>query len=137
VLAKDLDIRFGAVVKEIDYISDNEVKILTSDGLVYTANKVIVTLPHAILKNNDVIFNPKLPEPLIKSINALGVAKMDKLIIWFEEAFWPKEVDWFNCVNECPGDWAQTLNIYKYLDKPILLMFNADPNSDKFMTMND
>ena len=62
---------------------------------------------------------------------------MDKLIIEFEKSFWDMSVDWFNFIAEKPGDWAQTLNIGKYLQKPILMMFNADPNTDSFMNLTD
>lgn len=59
----------------------------------------------AILKANDIAFTPVLPEDKVKSCNALGIAKMDKLIIEFQEAFWDNETDWFNYIAEKPGDW--------------------------------
>ena len=67
----------------------------------------------------------------------MGVAQMDKLILEFENVFWDEEVDWFNYIAERCGDWCQTLNIYKYFKRPILMMFNAEPNTHNFEDMAD
>ncbi len=60
----------------------------------------------AILKAKDIKFIPELPDDKVKSMNALGIAKMDKLILEFEQAFWDDETDWFNYISDTPGDWA-------------------------------
>lgn len=62
---------------------------------------------------------------------------MDKLILEFDHVFWDENVDWFNFIAERAGDWAQTLNIYKYFKRPILMMFNAEPNTYYFEDMSD
>jgi monoamine oxidase len=132
-------------VKTIDYSKDGLIEITVSntsnhnlDGSqskIYKAHKVIVTVPLAVL--GDIKFNPSLSDEKQKSLQALGIAKMDKLIIEFEEVFWDTETDWFNFIAETPGDWAQTLNLYKYFKKPMLMMFNADPNTERFESMTD
>ena len=43
---------------------------------------------------------------------------LDKLILEFDQVFWDKDYDWFNFVAENPGEWAQTLNYYKYSGLP-------------------
>ena len=54
-----------------------------------------------------ITFKPALPDDLRQSINVIGIGKMDKLIIEFEKSFWDMSVDWFNFINENPGDWAR------------------------------
>lgn len=63
-------------------------------------------MPLAILKNEEIQFNPPLSDDKKGALNRLGIAKMDKLILEFEEAFWDSDTDWFNYVDETPGDWA-------------------------------
>jgi hypothetical protein len=42
---------------------------------------------------------------------------MTKLWLQFPEAFWEQDLerDWINFVSDRPGEWVQTLNVYKYL----------------------
>ena len=77
------------------------------NGAQYKCQKIIVTIPLAILKSNMITFKPALPDDLRQSINVIGIGKMDKLIIEFEKSFWDMSVDWFNFINENPGDWAR------------------------------
>ncbi len=65
-----------------------------------------MTVPLAILKSETIVFKPALPDELKHSMNALGIAKMDKLIIEFKSSFWDMSVDWFNFISDKPGDWA-------------------------------
>lgn len=48
ILAEDLDIRFNKVVTKIDY-SGSKVQITTTENRVYSADKVIVAVPLAII----------------------------------------------------------------------------------------
>lgn len=104
-LTYGLDIVYNQVITQIDHSKDTVV-VTTKDGIIYEANKVIVTVPLAVLKAEDIKFFPSLSDEKMKSINALGISKMDKLIIEFEHAFWDHDIDWFNYVAETPGDWA-------------------------------
>ena len=137
ILAEGAEIEYNKVVREIDYTNSNKVVVRTADGQGHEASKVIVCVPLSILQAGDITFSPTLPQNKIRSIQSLGVAQMDKLILEFEEVFWDKEVDWFNHVSEVPGDWAQTLNIYKYFKRPILMMFNGEPNTYNFENLSD
>lgn len=52
---------------------------------------------------------------------------MDKLWLEFPTAFWTDDLDkdWINYINDDIGKFALTLNVYKYLNVPVLLMFNV------------
>ncbi|CDW84613.1 amine oxidase [Stylonychia lemnae] len=136
IVAEGLDIMFNQQVTEINYERD-QVVVKTKEGIEYFAQKVIVCVPLSILKAKDIQFKPVLPEEKQNSIQSMGVAQMDKLILEFDKVFWDEETDWFNYIAERNGDWCQTLNIYKYFQRPILMMFNAEPNTHNFEDMTD
>ena len=64
---------------------------------------------------------------------------MDKLWLEFPEAFWTDDLqnDWINYISDKPGQWVQTLNVYKYLQVPVLLMFNIGDTAKEFAGLSD
>jgi monoamine oxidase len=64
---------------------------------------------------------------------------MTKLWLQFPEAFWEQDLerDWINFVSDRPGEWVQTLNVYKYLQIPVLLLFNIGNAAKQFEAMPD
>ncbi|KAG1655688.1 Lysine-specific histone demethylase 1B [Nymphon striatum] len=90
-LADGLDIQFNSKVTKIDY-TQNEVTVSTSANQSYQANKVIVTLPLAILQKNCVDFIPELPEEKNSAINSLGAGIIEKVILKFDRCFWKEKV---------------------------------------------
>ncbi|NWS40863.1 KDM1B demethylase, partial [Probosciger aterrimus] len=78
-LAEGLDIRLNFPVQTIDY-SGEEVQVTTADGTVWTTQKVLVTVPLALLQKNAIQFNPPLSEKKIKAINSLGAGVIEKCI---------------------------------------------------------
>lgn len=64
---------------------------------------------------------------------------MDKLWLEFPEAFWTNDLDndWINYISDKPGQWVQTLNLYKYLNIPVLLMFNIGDAAKELSKVSD
>lgn len=86
-LAASLDIRFHAPVAEVRYTNTGAI-VTTSDGEQFSADHVIVTLPLAILQAGDVHFDPPLPANKQAAINTIGVGKVNKVILRFQQPFW-------------------------------------------------
>ena len=63
----------------------------------------------------------------------------DKLWLEFPEAFWTDDIenDWIFYISDKPGQWAQTLNIYKYLKVPVLHMFKIGEPAKYFGDQSD
>jgi lysine-specific histone demethylase 1 len=60
-----------------------------------------VTVPLAILKTNDIItFTPALPNEKLQSIKNLGLGRLDKLFLEFDEVFWDPEIDFFSNISD-------------------------------------
>lgn len=126
VLSKGLTIELNKVVTEINYES-NQVLVKTSDGSEYLADKVIVTVPLAVLQSNSIKFIPELSSEKSAAINRLGMGLMDKLWLEFPEAFWKndRDSDWICYASETPGLWVDSLNVHKYTGVPLIVMFNV------------
>ncbi|CAF4347598.1 unnamed protein product, partial [Rotaria magnacalcarata] len=59
-LARDLDnIRLEQVVKKIVY-NEKFVEVSTTDGQVYRAEFVLITVPLGVMKSKQIEFNPSL-----------------------------------------------------------------------------
>uniref|UniRef100_A0A2K6UD02 Lysine demethylase 1B n=1 Tax=Saimiri boliviensis boliviensis TaxID=39432 RepID=A0A2K6UD02_SAIBB len=90
-LAEGLDIRLKSPVQSIDYSGD-EVQVTTTDGTGYSAQKVLVTVPLALLQKGAIQFNPPLPEKKMKAINSLGAGIIEKIALQFPYRFWDSKV---------------------------------------------
>lgn len=88
-LADGLDVRLGTAVEHID-ASGSGVRIETSDG-VLEADAAVVTLPLGVLKAGDVRFTPPLPDGKLQAIRELGAGVVNKIVLEFDEAFWPAD----------------------------------------------
>ncbi|XP_011822966.1 PREDICTED: lysine-specific histone demethylase 1B isoform X2 [Mandrillus leucophaeus] len=90
-LAEGLDIRLKSPVQSVDYSGD-EVQVTTTDGTGHSAQKVLVTVPLALLQKGAIQFNPPLSEKKMKAINSLGAGIIEKIALQFPYRFWDSKV---------------------------------------------
>lgn len=88
----------NSVVTKIDY-SGPLVKIYTKDN-IFTAEKVISSLPLGVLKKNSVEFVPKLPDEQVKAFDDLGNGIYNKVFVSFEEPFWDVTAEWVDFITK-------------------------------------
>ncbi|XP_076850208.1 lysine-specific histone demethylase 2 [Brachyhypopomus gauderio] len=103
-LAQGLDIHLNRPVQSIDYSGDI-VKVTTSNGVQYTAHKVLVTVPLALLQKNTLLFSPPLPDRKVKAIHSLGAGVIEKIALQFPHRFWDRKIqgaDYFGHVPPSP-----------------------------------
>jgi monoamine oxidase len=86
-LARGLPIRLGTEVNRVRY-GGSGVRIETSAGTV-EADRAIVTVPLGVLKAGTVVFDPPLSEVKRAAIERLGFGLLDKVVLEFDEPFWP------------------------------------------------
>ena len=110
--------------------------VTTTDLTTYEGDRVIVAVPLGVLQANKIQFTPPLADSKIRAINRLGVGVMDKLWLEFPFQFWTADsnTDWIGFISDKPGQWVETLNVYKYLNIPVLLMFNIGMSAKSFST---
>lgn len=75
----------------INYAS-NPVEVMDVDGVVYPADKVVVTVPLGVLKANDIQFFPYMPEDKVEAINSIGFDKGMKIFLQFSERWWDEDM---------------------------------------------
>ncbi|XP_010621225.1 lysine-specific histone demethylase 1B isoform X3 [Fukomys damarensis] len=105
-LAEGLDIRLRSPVQGIDYTGD-EVRVTIADGTGYSAQKVLVTVPLAILQKGVIQFNPPLSEKKMKAINSLGAGIIEKIALQFPYRFWDSKVQGADFFGHVPPSASQ------------------------------
>jgi monoamine oxidase len=87
-VARDLDIRLHFTVAAIHW-ADDAVSVQATDGRELSARAAICTLPVGVLKSDTLAFTPELPERKRSALRNLGMGPVLKLLLRFEESFWP------------------------------------------------
>jgi monoamine oxidase len=74
----------------VDGQNKNKVIVICSDGSVYAAQHVIVTVSLGVLKERaDSMFEPALPEEKLNAIKGLSFGTVDKILLKFPYKWWP------------------------------------------------
>jgi monoamine oxidase len=98
-----LDLRTNKTVLQIRYDVDNpdgKAVVTCEDGEVFEADKVVVTAPLGVLKQNSIQFVPSLPESKKGAISRLGFGLLNKIVLVFDEPFWDVDRDMFGLLRE-------------------------------------
>ncbi len=81
------EIQLNTQIKKIDY-SGSQVVLTDQNGNTYAADKVIITVPLAILQSGDIEFIPSLSASKQSAISAIGMNTGMKIILKFSTTFW-------------------------------------------------
>jgi monoamine oxidase len=87
-----LNIRYETTVSRIRW-SALGIQIQTEANTTYTAQQVVITLPLALLQQDAVEFEPHLPDAKRRAIQGLGAGHITKLILKFDQPFWPRKLE--------------------------------------------
>uniref|UniRef100_A0A8C2K470 [histone-H3]-N(6),N(6)-dimethyl-L-lysine(4) FAD-dependent demethylase n=1 Tax=Cyprinus carpio TaxID=7962 RepID=A0A8C2K470_CYPCA len=91
-------------VQHVDY-SGEGVTVTSRCGSRWSAQKVLVTVPLALLQKNVIGFSPPLPDRKLKAIHSLGVGVIEKVALQFPTRFWDSKIqgaDYFGHIPPCP-----------------------------------
>ena len=106
---KGCDILANKLVKQIDW-EKNTVTVYTNDGQKYFGNKVIVTVPLAVLKRSgdkrSINFTPPLDE-YIQAANEIGMGAVIKVVLQFHRHFWKEDIGFIFSEEIFPTWWTQ------------------------------
>jgi len=119
-LAAGLDVRLGAVVKQISY--EDRVRVDTSAG-AFSADVAVITLPLGVLKRDVVQFSPPLPATKQAAIDRLGVGLLNKIVLRFDYLWWDADVEFLGYVSDTPGEYPFFFNLHPLTGQPLLLCF--------------
>ncbi len=79
---------YNTPVKSINYSKD-KVAVSSYSNNTFEADKVILTVPLTVLKDNDIDFNPALPPEKLEALNKVDMPDGIKVFIEFKERFYP------------------------------------------------
>ncbi|OJT14243.1 Polyamine oxidase [Trametes pubescens] len=80
-------LRTNSTVKTIKH-SDSGVSVVLVSGEVLHADYVLCTFSLGVLQNDDVVFEPALPDWKEEAIQSMTMATYTKIFLQFEEKFW-------------------------------------------------
>ena len=126
-LAQGLDVRLGHTVRAIEYGGPigKPVAVVTGHGR-FEGDAVVCTVPLGVLKAGTIEFTPRLPVAKQDAIARLGMGNLAKVILHFEQAFWPRDQYAFG--YQCrPVECSPTLiiNLWKTQQTPALVLMTG------------
>lgn len=84
-------ISYNVPITSIDY-STNNIVVTDSSNKQHVANKVIITVPIAILKLNEITFKPSLPLQKTTAFSKIGMGPGMKVFLKFNKKFYAAEL---------------------------------------------
>ncbi|MEM7360498.1 MAG: NAD(P)/FAD-dependent oxidoreductase [Pseudomonadota bacterium] len=135
-LANNLDIRFNKVVNKIRY-GGSTVRVFTTNGQRYTADRVVVTVPIGVLKAGDIEFIPDLPQNKRRAINRFGSGTLNKTWMFFPHAFWNTSEEIIGYVNPQSGRYSEYYYFDEVGDGRVLVSFNGGSFGDSMEAKSD
>ena len=97
------------VVKEINW-QRGEVQVSTREAIVYPAELCLVTVPLGVLRSAagplSLNFSPPITDYLA-ALDDIGFGTVIKVILSFEERFWPEDAAFFFSDEQIPTWWGQ------------------------------
>ncbi len=118
-LANGMELVLDTSVESID-ATGAEIKVQTQKD-VYWADRVVVTVPHGVLRQNKVIFAPALPDWKQQAIQAIGSGQADKIVLQFDKPFWDAGQQFIGFRRAGWGQTEMFLNLKRTTDKSILV----------------
>ncbi|GAA0154560.1 hypothetical protein Leryth_001711 [Lithospermum erythrorhizon] len=134
-LAKGLDIRLSHRVTKV-VRRNHGVKVTVEDGRTFVADAAVIAVPLGVLKSNSIKFEPRLPEWKESAINELGVGIENKIVLHFEDVFWPN-VEFLGVVSETTYGCSYFLNLHKATGHSVLVYMPAGQLARDIEKMSD
>jgi monoamine oxidase len=115
VLAQDIEIIYNTFVTKIDYSNTDKIYVYTknythvpsdracnachnnsnavnlSQDKIFEVDIIVIALPLEMLKNENIIFFPKLSNDKIVALQSLQMGTMNKIFLKFPETFWQED----------------------------------------------
>ncbi|OBF53309.1 monoamine oxidase [Mycobacterium sp. 852002-50816_SCH5313054-b] len=102
---------------------DSSVIVRTKDRS-FEGPAAIVTVPLGVLKSGAIAFDPPLPDPHLRAVNALGFGVLSKSFFRFSRRSWDVENAFYQYIGAEPDVWTQWFSLPSAAG-PIMLAFNA------------
>ncbi|WP_300591263.1 NAD(P)/FAD-dependent oxidoreductase [Microbacterium sp.] len=126
-LAEGLDIRLEHVVTSVEWSADG-VEVSTSNGL-FGGDSAVVTVPVGVLRSEDFVIRPPLPEPVAGALSRLTMNAFEKVFLRFPTRFWDEGVYAIRQQGPESRAWHSWYDLTALHGTPTLLTFAAGPTA--------
>lgn len=134
-LAEGVDVRLEHVVSRVSW-SDDGVTAVTSRG-AFAAAAIVVTVPIGVLRSDDFVIEPPLPEPAAGALSRLEMNAFEKVFLRFPEKFWDEGVYGVRQQGPEGRRWHSWYDLTALHGEPTLLTFAAGPTARETRTWTD
>jgi polyamine oxidase len=110
--------------------------VTVDNGKTFIADAAIAAVPLGVLKAKRISFEPKLPDCKEAAIAELGVGLDYKIILHFENVFWPN-VEFFGLVADTSYGCSYFLNLHKAAHHPVLVYMPSGRLAKDIEKMSD
>lgn len=124
-LADGLDVRLEHVVSRVEWGSSGVT--VAGDRGILTADTAIVTVPVGVLKSDEFVIEPALPEPVANALGRLEMNAFEKVFLRFPKKFWDDGVYAFRQQGPESRWWHSWYDLTALHGEPTLLTFAAGP----------
>jgi monoamine oxidase len=102
-LAEGLDVRTSMPVESVEWSGGGVTEIAAGER--FDADRAVVTLPLAILKEGDVRFAPELPDDKRAAIDGLEFGAAAKIVLRFARPVWPDGMTFMITTTDAQNWW--------------------------------
>lgn len=97
-------IRLNSPATEIQWGEGNP-RVRLKSGEILEADHVIITASVAVLRENEPVFSPALPDEKAHALASIGMDAGMKILLRFRERFWPEEMYFLHTDGFLPQFW--------------------------------
>eukprot|EP00908_Phaeocystis_cordata_P007472 Transcript_18117.p1 GENE.Transcript_18117~~Transcript_18117.p1 ORF type:complete len:555 (-),score=281.58 Transcript_18117:316-1980(-) len=130
--AGGLTIEYDTIVTSVEARPGGGMRAVTRGGQVFHANALVMTVPLGVLKRPErdggIRFTPPLPPAKLEAFDRLGFGVLNKVALFFEEAFWPHTTDFFGRTAASKserGSFFLFFNVHACTGRPVILALLA------------
>lgn len=135
-LATGLDVRTESAVETVRW-SFAEVSLDLADGTVISVDRVVVTVPLAVLASGRLQFEPPLPTSTQTALTTIGTGLLDKVWFRFAEPFWETDALVWSRVTP-PGEaFRSWFNLLPLTGEPVLLALHGGRTARMWASRSD
>jgi monoamine oxidase len=124
-LAAGLDVRVGRAVRRIAWDAHG-VAVETDEGEL-RAERCICAVPLALLKAGRPELRPGLPEARLQALARLGVGVVEKVLLRFDERWWPHAESGYLRWHDDPASWVEWADHSDGAGAPLVAALIAGP----------
>lgn len=135
-LATGLDVRTESAVETVRW-GFAGVSLDLADGTVVSVDRVVVTVPLAVLASGRLQFEPPLPTSTQTAVTTIGTGLLDKVWFRFAEPFWDTDSLVWSRVTS-PGEaFRSWFNLLPLTGEPVLLALHGGRTARMWASRSD